>query len=299
VLGPVSGVVVIESDRPEAEAWCAENLRPTPMMTRSARGLHCYFKLPDPLRDDASSLPAFIGDALRIELKRDGQYVVAPDSVHPSGHVYAMVEDWPCLYGAGHLRNQAPLDDPDWEVWALNLCTPLDAAGRLRADVWFDLHQRVAQTPDDLRWIAACPAPIYVPPDLCDASANAVAYPLAEVEALLGSYFTCTFAYQIALVIYERRATDLALYGVELAYGTLRERTVEWACTAYWLGRAVSAGVRLHLPDRSTLCQHFDRLRYGFDYVAELDAVKDYTDKMRAGGHMPSDDLPYVAVEEA
>jgi len=36
VLGPVSGVVVIESERPEAETWCAENLRTTPMMRASA-----------------------------------------------------------------------------------------------------------------------------------------------------------------------------------------------------------------------------------------------------------------------
>src|SRR5688500_14489336 len=41
VLGSASGdVLVVESDTPEAEAWCAANLPPTPMMTRSARGYH-------------------------------------------------------------------------------------------------------------------------------------------------------------------------------------------------------------------------------------------------------------------
>src|SRR5688572_27703259 len=43
VLGSVSGVVVIESDSPQAEAWCAAHLPPTPMMTSSARGRHRYY----------------------------------------------------------------------------------------------------------------------------------------------------------------------------------------------------------------------------------------------------------------
>jgi putative DNA primase/helicase len=92
----VSTVVVIESDTLDAEAWCAAHLPPTPMMTQSARGFHRYFRLPDALRADASCLPPVIHtDVGDVELKRDGQYVVAPGSVHPSGHVYAMVEDWP------------------------------------------------------------------------------------------------------------------------------------------------------------------------------------------------------------
>jgi putative DNA primase/helicase len=96
VLGPVSGVVVIESDNQKAEAWCKVNLASTSMMTCSARGFHRYYRLPTALRGDSSSLPASIhADGFEIELKRDGQYVMAPGSVHPSGHIYAMVEEWP------------------------------------------------------------------------------------------------------------------------------------------------------------------------------------------------------------
>lgn len=184
-----------------------------------------------------------------------------------------------CIVGAGNGRTEAPLDDPAWEVWALNAVPPYDAERRLRADRWFDLHQRVAQNADDLKWIAECPFPLYVPDDLLDGGPNTVAFPLAAVEARFGSYFSCTFAYQIALVLHEGVATDLGLFGVELAFGTDRERTVEWACVAYWLGRAEERGLTVHLPRESTLGRH--PFRYGFEYQQEIDAVKDYTSLMR------------------
>ena len=91
-LGSVSGVVAVDTDSPEAEAWVGENLPYTLMMTRTARGMHRYYRLPA----DGHELPAFIEvDGLKIELRRHGQYVVAPGSVHPSGFVYEMVEPWP------------------------------------------------------------------------------------------------------------------------------------------------------------------------------------------------------------
>jgi putative DNA primase/helicase len=106
VLGRVSSVVVIESDSPAAEAWCAAHLPQTPMMTRSARGLHRYYRRPLGVPD----IPAHIttADGVKIEIKRDGQYVVGPGSVHPGnpalgippGHIYAEVEPWPASLGA-------------------------------------------------------------------------------------------------------------------------------------------------------------------------------------------------------
>jgi hypothetical protein len=96
VTGAISGVVVIESDTPEAETWIAANLPPTPMMTRSARGLHHFYRLPSgPWAGEELPASIVIRDDLKIEVKRDGQYVVAPGSVHPSGHIYTEVQPWP------------------------------------------------------------------------------------------------------------------------------------------------------------------------------------------------------------
>lgn len=188
------------------------------------------------------------------------------------------------IIGAGLGFKEAPLDDPEWDIWTCNLVAPLDSAGRLRADRWFDIHQREAQSADDLRWIGSCPVPIYLPPDLLDAGRTPMVYPLAAIEAEFGvSYWACTFAYQIALVLYEnaraarpaaRPWTDLGLYGVELAVGDERERTVEWANTSYWLGQAEARGLRLHRPEWSMLGRHL--ARYGFEYAKEAGLVKDY-----------------------
>jgi putative DNA primase/helicase len=90
------GTIVIESDTPEAEAWCQQHLPKTPMMTRSARGVHRHYRKPtgpDATFDIPASLT--VNGGITVEIKRDGQYVVAPDSDHPSGHIYKEVEPWP------------------------------------------------------------------------------------------------------------------------------------------------------------------------------------------------------------
>lgn len=183
------------------------------------------------------------------------------------------------IVGAGHGRQDAPLDDPTWRVWALNLVAPLDSLGRLRADAWFDLHQRVAQSADDLRWIAKCPVPIYVPDDLLDAGLNCVRYPIEAVEAQMGGYWACSFAYQIALALF-MGVSDIGLYGVELAWGTLRERTVEWACVSWWVGFAEGCGATIHLPATSRLGRH--SFRYGLEYDEEKADVEAYVESTEA-----------------
>ena len=182
------------------------------------------------------------------------------------------------IIGAGLGRQEAPLHDPRYEVWTCNLIAPwVHMAGvrYLRADRWFDLHQHCAQTEDDLRWIAKCPVPIYLPEDLQTASPLAVRYPLAEMEDRYGGYWACTFAYQIALALSEG-FTRIGLYGVELAYGTARERTVEWANVAWWAGYAEAKGITLELPAQSRIGRHTHR--YGLEYDAEKIATERYLD---------------------
>lgn len=200
------------------------------------------------------------------------------------------------IVAAGLGRELAPLDDPDWAVWALNLIPPLDRHGRLRCDLWWDIHQRSAQSADDLRWIAACPVPIMVPPDLLDAGPGCVRYPVERVEMeVAAGPFACTFAYQIAyalLVGYR----EIGLFGVELAYGTDRERTVEYASVSWWMGFARARGAKLHVPSGFSdgrNGERFDSLlgqhpaRYGLEYDAEKRAVDAYL--RRSGQRVPID----------
>jgi len=195
------------------------------------------------------------------------------------GHVQWDTRHKVCLYGAGWGHRCAPLEDPSWVVWALNVIPPVDSQGRLRADAWFELHERKAQSADDLRWIAACPVPIFVPDDLMDASPQAVRFPVERLEARYHAYWACTFAYQLAMAL-DAGFKEVGLYGVELALGTPRERTVEWACVSWWIGYLQGRGVRIRVPAGGRLGAH--RCRYGFDYDAEIEDVQGYVDRMAA-----------------
>lgn len=190
------------------------------------------------------------------------------------------------IYGAGLGREGIArcLADPSWEVWALNTIPPLvhTATGsQIRADRWFDIHQAKAQSADDMRWIAGMQVPIYVPQDLLSGGPMCVEYPLERVECESGmSYWACTFAYQIALAM-DEGFREIALFGVELSRGTMRERTVEWACVSFWIGLAMGSGITVTLPSAKAhrLCRH--PFRYGFEYDEEIRDVKDYIAEAR------------------
>lgn len=182
-----------------------------------------------------------------------------------------------CLYGAGYGCRSAPLDDPAWEVWAINTVPPLDRARRVRCDLWWDLHQRCAQSADDLRWMAALPVPLFTTDDLLDVGPHAVRFPLeridAEVTPGLDPPYACTFAYQLGYALLVG-VKHVGLFGIDLAYGDRREKRVEWASVNWWIGYAQAHGVTFYRPTGSRMGAH--PFRYGFDYQAEIDDTKQY-----------------------
>lgn len=181
------------------------------------------------------------------------------------------------LGGISHLRAVAPYADPAWDVWSMNLIPAVDPAGRFRADRWFELHELCAQSDSDVAWIRRCPVPIYVP-DAPMAALNprAVVYPLDRVEAATRNYWTCTMAYQLALALVEGYE-EVGLFGIDLRQGTLRERTVEWACLSWWAGYLEGRGVRVTVPRGVWLGQHLNAARYGLEYDWERVLVEGYT----------------------
>jgi hypothetical protein len=74
---------VLDTDNREAEGWVLQQPSlETPFLVESARGIHRYYRLTGPM-------PKFLyRDALAIEFRNAGQYVVGPGSVHPSGKIY-------------------------------------------------------------------------------------------------------------------------------------------------------------------------------------------------------------------
>lgn len=177
-------------------------------------------------------------------------------------------------------------DNPEWEIWGLNngyeLSYFYDQERRLRCDRWWEMHPVSVQPANDLHWLHACPIPIYVL-DIHDPvpggySSQAVQFPLADVEATFPMpkpYWAATFAYQVALAMYEG-FTDIALLGMD--FGTPREWLFERPNLLFWAGYAAGRGVHLYWPAQSTLFRHGGK--YGYDYHQECAWCQDGVDRL-------------------
>jgi len=170
------------------------------------------------------------------------------------------------IIGCGAGRDNAPYDDKEWECWGLN------EVDQKRADRWFEIHELYASSEKEVEWLKKCKQPIYmikVYPEI----PMSVSYPLVEVTIGMGSptYFTCTFAYQIALAIYEKFEV-IGMFGVNLPYGSPRERLIETPCTEFWLGVAAGMGIEIQIPPDEYLLHH--QYLYGYEYQEEIDYTK-------------------------
>jgi putative DNA primase/helicase len=106
VTGAVSGLVVVDCDSPEAIAWADRNLPPTPLGTRTAKGQHRGYRHPGvPVRNKARIRTDNL--AVKIDIRGDGGFVVAPGSLHQTGVMYERIGEWPSL-------DELPVFDPSW-----------------------------------------------------------------------------------------------------------------------------------------------------------------------------------------
>ena len=102
VAGAISGIVVVDTDTDDAEQWAQEQLPSTPLMVRTAKGVHRYYRHPGgSVRNKAR-----IRDG--IDIRADGGYVLAPGSVHPSGITYELLKPLPSS------RASLPVFNAEW-----------------------------------------------------------------------------------------------------------------------------------------------------------------------------------------
>jgi hypothetical protein len=89
ILGPISNLLVIDVDGPEAHAALLEHLGQEPLAPKALSGsrkphrYHLYFRHPD-LRTRAKKTPWH----KKLEFRGKGGIVIAPPSMHKSGHRY-------------------------------------------------------------------------------------------------------------------------------------------------------------------------------------------------------------------
>ena len=165
------------------------------------------------------------------------------------------------ILGAGKSRHKAPFNDNDWEFWGLNEI-PQD-----RAERWFELHPVEVQTYSELEWLKNSERPVYLL-ELDKEIPQGVRYPIEKVLSVEGAkdYFTSTFAYQVALAIYEG-FEEIGLWGVPFFIGSPREQTFERTCLEWWLGLAIGKGMKVTIVASDKLMYHPHR--YGYDYYEE------------------------------
>ena len=158
-------------------------------------------------------------------------------------------------------RVLAPFNDPTWEIWGLN-----ELYGYIpdRWDVWFEPHsaevmRRTANFEKHHEWLKAQTKPIYMKEHYPGIPAS-VAYPIKQVLDRFGTYFNNSVSWLIALAILEG-ATEIALYGVDMALGT--EYSDQRPSCEYMIGFARGMGIPVYVPTECDLLK--SAWLYGFE----------------------------------
>ena len=142
---------------------------------------------------------------------------------------------------------------------------------------WFDIHHfefdkntnqwlrrglndfRCLNVKKYLEQLQALNIPIYMRAP-CEIVPNAVLYPIDQMIALFGRYFTNTISYEIALGISEGYQ-EIHIYGVDMAVST--EYFWQRPSCEFFLGIAAGKGIKIVIPDECDLLK--TRFLYGIE----------------------------------
>jgi hypothetical protein len=161
-------------------------------------------------------------------------------------------------------RAKAPYDNSDFEVWVLNeYYTALPQANNITR--WFEIHQRDTvleskRSPDYIQHLKDSKIPIYMVQKYDDIPMS-IPYPLDEIRRKLKTdYFTNSISYMVAMAIVDGYE-EIHLYGVDMAQE--EEYSRERPSVEYFIGYAVSKGIKVYIPPESDICKvpYF----YGFE----------------------------------
>lgn len=172
------------------------------------------------------------------------------------------------LGSAESTRDDAPFDDPSWEIWGL--------AWRYydheRMDRCFEIHDeylwpRYTKAElygawlKDPRSASGDPVEVYTLPQVQARYPGCKPYPFDAARDLMGrTYFTSSFSYMLALAILEG-ATEIGIWGVDLVDG--EEYEYQRPAAEYLLGIARAKGIEVTIPPTSSLLK--SSFIYGID----------------------------------
>ena len=189
-----------------------------------------------------------------------------------------------CILGFAATKEKAPLADPDVELYGINelygfLAPKREAATLPLFDRWFELHdmQTITDSNEDqahLKWLKAQPAgrPIYMQEVHADMPAS-VRYPIEDMIARFGRYFTSSIGYMLATAICEGRDGQLKIVDPDVAYGWIGLYGIDLAADSeyadqrpnaeYLIGLARGLGIEVVIAEGAALLKA-DRL-YGYE----------------------------------
>lgn len=195
--------------------------------------------------------------------------------------------------GSAQPRTVRTLVAAGCEAWGMNaVLTPFDAPdgrpGRpIPASRWFQIHPPWSCDAGERAWAEICPIPLYAIQHYPEWPSS-VAYPLDAVMTIRGAAAAgcaSTMAWALALAIHEG-VDEFALVGVRLQLGTMRERSIERANLAWWVGLATGLRMRVSVDPDGHPAASPGGYRYGWDYAEERQAVAAWCRQTQALGRI-------------
>lgn len=175
-----------------------------------------------------------------------------------------------CIVGGADSRLDAPFEDRSFEIWGINNCY----RDLPRVDRMFEIHPiftdgkiwyrrglaefRGVTVDQYLKELDDLNVPVYVQQPI-PLIRKSIAFPLEYIlREFNRRYFTCSVSYMMALAI-NLRVEEIGIYGVNMATNEYHQQRPG---AEYWIGRAEGLGVKVSIPETSSLLH--DPL-YGFD----------------------------------
>ena len=175
------------------------------------------------------------------------------------------------MVGYAASRDEAPWQDPDFDIWIMNDMYELAP----RYDAVFDIHDiaeirsRLGRAGKGSHYEAlkTLTKPVYMQEYYPEIPAS-IRFPLTElvqkyhIPAMGDKLFmTCTVAYMLALAIDEGKWDQIHLYGIDEAVDG--EYKDEMPSVLYWLGLAAGRGIRIEVSAHSPLLKGW--YLYGYE----------------------------------
>jgi len=147
-------------------------------------------------------------------------------------------------------RDEAPWNQPGWEIWVCNNLA-LHLRPEQKFDRIYDLHDygTISSDKPHEAYLRTTDKPVVVwnpRPEW----PSSVPFPKDQITEAFGRYFSNSISWMIAHAIFEG-ATDIHVYGVDMAQGT--EYAAQRPSCEYFLGLAAGRGINVHIPQTSDL----------------------------------------------